>query len=209
MQEGQLDLFSFTDEINEEGTINQSTTKSRTTRKRTTNKSTLKTATKTTGKSTTSSKQTTKKTTSTKKITSTKKAEENEKQTNTTSAKKATAHKTTKTTNKQKQKTKPKSVVLVYDKEIANHQEKTDELKKHLRLFPSVEIGDKVKIAQPIDNDPENRFYFDKYKNKKGTVVDMKQTPHPKSYLYQYNVWVEFSKDDIGIFYDLELEIIP
>ncbi|WP_121616843.1 hypothetical protein [Virgibacillus halodenitrificans] len=80
--------------------------------------------------------------------------------------------------------------------------------KPRLRPFPSIDVGDKVKVSKPIDNSPENQTYFERYKTKKGIVTEVQQVPEPKNYLYQFNVRVQFEKEEVGIFYDLELEVI-
>lgn len=155
MTEGQLDLFSFAEELVEEDIELKNTTK------QTTKLSPAKEPTKT-------------------------KKSKNEKVTKST------------TTSKKETNSKKKVEVETFD---ANEG-------IPLRPYCSVEIGDKVKVAKPIDNDIESKAYFDIYKSKKGTVIDIKQLSNPRSYLYQYNVWVQFEKELIGIFYDLELEII-
>jgi hypothetical protein len=104
----------------------------------------------------------------------------------------------------------PKKEIEEQDVNNESHEndEEIDMPKIHFRPFPSVEAGDMVKVIRPIDKEPDNMFYFDRYKGKKGKVIDVKPTDHPKNYLYQFNVWVEFDKGDIGVFYDLELESI-
>lgn len=176
MSVGQLDLFSLTDE-KEENTTKIGTTKGSTTKI-----------------SEAESQQTTEKSTSAKIETPSNENDE-----------------TNKPTPPKKRNTRTKKVevepIPPSEKEVGVI---TAEVKTiQLRPFSSVEVGDKVMISQSIDNGVENQAYYDLYKSKKGTVIDIKQIAQPKSHLYQFNVWVQLEKKgEVGIFYDLELEVI-
>ena len=78
----------------------------------------------------------------------------------------------------------------------------------HFRPIATVQEKDKVKVTKPIDSTPDSEGYFSYHRDKKATVVSVKENSRATNEKYQYYAEVIFSNGEHGIFYDLELEVI-
>lgn len=76
------------------------------------------------------------------------------------------------------------------------------------RPFSTVLLDDRVKVTQPVDNNPDSEGYFEYHKGKKGRVTKVQELKNAISDKYQFCITVLFNDGETGIFYDLELEVI-
>lgn len=99
------------------------------------------------------------------------------------------------------------SATLTDLRECDSKQAYADHTENHTREC-YLEINDDVIVLDSVDHSVESIAYVEKFKKKKGRVIKIREIKNSTDTKFLFNVYVRFSNDVEGIFYDTELGVI-